>query len=475
MVWPSVVILLLCALSLAGAGPTAIEQVNVIDVVSGTVLANRTVLVDRGVITAIGHSGQVPVPRNAVRIDGAGKYLIPGLWDMHIHFRGGHELIPENEALLSLYAALGITGVREMGGDFSEVVFRWRKQIDAGKRIGPRIVTSGPKLDGPKPVWPGSIPVKDAVEAHSAVRRLKGMGADFVKLYFSEIAPATFSAIMEEARRQKLAVSGHLPSASMSVREFVDSGVHSIEHARHYILPGCSSGESAAFAEMREWIRNGRKPPTPNTNARIIDAMDESLCVELMERLRRQDVWVTPTLVVTRRTSRLGREDFANDPRRRYIGPRMWQSWMPEGRRKPPSDAAFATLERVEKLNFELLLRMQKAGVGLLAGSDSGYSNNFTFPAFALHEELRMMVEAGLTPAEALRIATWNPARYFRQEAVAGTVDKGKRADLVLLSANPLEDISNTEKIDTVILHGKLLRRKQLDELLTRAAKSPSR
>ncbi|MBI4903651.1 MAG: amidohydrolase family protein [Acidobacteria bacterium] len=470
MAWRRTLAAFLFAVSWAHARPTAIEHVTVIDVISGATLAGRTVLIDHGVITAIGHSGQVSVPADSVRVDGAGKFLIPGLWDMHIHFRGGKQLIPDNEVLLSLFTALGITGVREMGGDFVETVFRWRKQINAGRRIGPHIITSGPKLDGPKPAWPGSIPVKDAMEGQSAVRRLKSMGADFVKLYFPGLSRDTFTAILDEARAQHLAVSGHLPSASMSVREFVDSGVHSIEHSRHYILPGCSTGEAAAFGEMRDWVRNGRKPPAPNTNAKIIDAMDEPLCTELMQRLRQHDVWVTPTLVVTRRTSRLGREDFTADPRRKYVGPGIWKSWMPDGRRKPPSESALSTLERVEKLNFDLVARMQKAGVGLLAGSDSGHSNNFTFPAFSLHEELRMMVDAGLTPAEALRIATWNPARYLRQEATAGSVEKGKRADLVLLNANPLDDIANTEKIDAVILHGRLLRRKQLDELLARAS-----
>jgi hypothetical protein len=185
--------------------------------------------------------------------------MIPGLWDMHAHFRGGADLIPDNEAWLSIFLAYGITGVREMGGDIPETVFRWRTEIANGTRLGPRILSSGPKLDGPKPEWPGSIPLTDPGSARAAVDKLKSMGADFVKIYSKDFPPDVFAAIVDEAHKQGLSVGGHLPFMTMTTRDAIHGGVRFIETSAAPSIVGhrCSSGDCARSQAYRGRPKRG--------------------------------------------------------------------------------------------------------------------------------------------------------------------------------------------------------------------------
>jgi hypothetical protein len=445
----------------------AFTHVTVIDATGQPTLPDRTVVVVSDRIQTIGKFSETKLPKRARVIDASGKYMIPGLWDMHAHFRGGADLIPDNEAWLPIFLAYGITGVREMGGDIPETVFQWRAEIANGTRLGPRILSSGPKLDGPKPEWPGSIPVTDPASARAAVDKLKSMGADFVKILSRDFPPDVFAAIVDEAHKQGLTVGGHLPFMTMTTRDAIHGGVRFIEHANLHVLGGCSRSEKQIDDECV--ARRDSKTPMRlgDVMYRYAQTFDEDWARELAGELVQQDVWVTPTLAAGRTNESLGRVDYEQHPDRKYIFPGMWKTWDPKtGMRHPLSEEQLEQAELVDEKTAALVKLMQTSGVGLLAGSDSGASNSYRFPGRTLHQELELLVGCGLSPMEALQTATRNPARFLGELPRSGTLEEGKTANLVLLTASPLEDIRNSKKIDAVVLKGRLLTRADLDQLL---------
>lgn len=457
--------------SILAVQPLVFRHVTVIDATGRPPLADRTVVLNAGRIQSIGIARDVKVPKGAQVVDATGKYMIPGLWDMHMHFRGGPALIPDNEAWLSVFLANGITGIREMGGDIPETVFRWRDEIASGKRIGPRILSAGPKLDGPKPIWPGSIPVTDPETARAAVDKVKAMGADFVKIYSPSFTPEVLKAITAEGRKQHLMVGGHMPFQTMTTREAIDAGVKFIEHVEYYVFEACTPKERELNQEFTSRIGTAHPMTRYELLSGYAQTYDESLARDLMVKLIDHDVWVTPTLAIIRQLESMGRVDWNESPERKYIFPGIWATWDPKGgRRHPVKDEDLARLPLIREKTAELVRLLQSMGVGLLAGSDSGASNNFSFPGWLLHRELALLVENGLTPMQALQCATRNPARFIGDLPTNGTVEEGKIANVVLLTANPLEDIQNTRKIDSVVLKGRLFTREDLDHLLESVA-----
>ncbi len=458
---------LLLDLLAAQTDPLAFTNVTVIDATGAPALPGRTVVVVGDRIETIGKFREVKLSKNATVIDASGKYMIPGLWDMHAHFRGGADLIPDNEAWLSIFLAYGITGVREMGGDIPETVFRWRAEIANGTRLGPRILSSGPKLDGPKPDWPGSIPITDVASARAAVDKVKSMGADFVKIYSRDFPPDVFAAIVDEARKQGLSVGGHLPFMTMTTRDAINGGIRFIEHASLFVLGGCSRSEK----QIDDEVVARRESKTPMSWVELMydyaQTFDEDWARELTGELVQHDVWVTPTLAAMKGNESLGRVDYEQHPDRKYIFPGIWKTWDPKtGLRHPFRDDQLEQLKLADEKTATLIKLMQTRGVGLLAGSDSGATNSYRFPGWTLHEELKLLVESGLSPTEALQAATRNPARFLGELPRSGTVEEGKTANLTLLTANPLEDIRNSKKIDAVVLKGKILSRADLDHML---------
>lgn len=445
----------------------AFTHVTLIDATGQPTLPDRTVVVASDRIQTIGRSSETKLPKGARVIDASGKYMIPGLWDMHVHFRGGADLIPDNEAWLPIFLSYGITGVREMGGDIPETVFRWRSEIANGTRLGPRILSSGPKLDGPKPEWPGSIPIAGAASARAAVDKVKSMGADFVKIYSRDFPPDVFAAIVDEARKRGLTVGGHLPFMTLTTRDGINGGMRFIEHASLFVLGGCSRSEKRIDNDYV--ARRESKAPMNLVELmyRYAQTFDDDWARELAGELVQHHVWVTPTQAAIRGNESLGRVDYDQHPDRKYIFPGMWKTWNPAtGLRHPLRDEQLEQLKLADAKTAALVKLMQTRGVGLLAGSDSGASNSYRFPGWTLHQELELFVESGLSPMEALQTATRNPARFLGELPHSGTVEEGKTANLTLLTANPLEDIRNSKKIDAVVLKGKLLTRTDLDQLL---------
>jgi imidazolonepropionase-like amidohydrolase len=431
----------------------AITGVTVIDATGAPARPGMTVVVIGDRITAVGKSGDVRVPEGARVVDGKGKYLIPGLWDMHVH-----TAVP---SYLLLYLANGVTGVRDMHAVSRDAILGMRSQVESGKELGPRIVAAGPLVDGPKPLVPGSLVAADAQEGREAVRKLKMMGADFVKVY-TKLPREAYLAIVDEAKKQGLPFTGHVPE-SISAAEASDLGQKSIEHLAGVDL-ACSEKEDElrreSVAAMAKADNQAVKEVAGRIVARAADSFSDKKAQDLFARFVRNGTWQVPTLTIMRSLASLDDPQFTADPRVKYMPPDFRSYWSSK-----PSPEAAASLKRWYRRSTGLVRAMHRAGVPFLAGTDT--SNPFVFPGFSLHDELALLVsEGGFTPMEALQAATRDPARFLGREKDLGTVEPGKLADLVLLDADPLADIHNTTKIASVVANGRLLPRDRLDRML---------
>ncbi len=452
---------------------SAIVNVNVVDVERGEIRAGQTVVVSEGNITAIGPSASVAAPANAARIPGEGRYVIPGLWDMHVHLRSDQakpyiRMVEDNASLLDLFLPNGVIGIREMGGDIPDDVMRWRKEIKAGTRPGPRILTAGRKIDNDPPAWAGSLGVKTEIEAREAVRQLKQSGADFVKVYFRTVAPDVFRAVIDEAHNQHLKVTGHKPG-NMSLQELIETGIDGMQHGEY--LPATDRAAFDALVKERAQ-RAGTAWAMDATEgaARLIAMQDKPEGERLYKLMAEKGFWVTPTLAVYTHTLEYGIKDYDGDDRRRYFSAAIWNTWDPKvGFRKPPDARALAVRTEGVKRWEAAALAAFKAGVPMLVGTDCGANNVHVMPGWSVHEEMQALVRIGLTPAEVLRMATVNPAKWRGDSEREGTIEKGKVADMVLLRANPLTAISHTQEIDGVFQGGRYYSRTDLDAMLKRA------
>jgi imidazolonepropionase-like amidohydrolase len=425
--------------------------VNVIDVTGGTLAADSTVVVAGGRIADVGKSADVHIPHGAHVVDGSGKFLIPGLWDMHVHMVFGDWFPQSREIALPLFVANGVTGVRDVGGEL-DVLQRWRREITQGKLLGPRIVTSGPMLDGPKPRFPSSVAVVSPEDGRRAVDDLKRRGADFIKVQ-SLMSRESYFAIADEAKKQGIVFAGHVPDAIRAV-EASNAGQKSIEHLTG-VFEGCSTIED-------ELLKG------PKGLKRFLETFDDAKAAALISVLAKNRTWQAPTLVWERGGNLLDQRDLQHDPRARYV-PASWTNgtWrrFTEDILKDQSTDDLQTRQRFVAKELEVVRAMHRAGIPFLAGTDTA-AGVYVFPGFSLHEELQWLVQAGFTPLEALRCATRNAAEYLGKLSEMGTVEKGKVADLVLLDANPLDDIANTQRIAGVVAAGRYLSRADLDELL---------
>jgi len=442
--------------------PLVISNINVIDVVKGEVLEGRDVFISNNQITDI-RPAQKALHESAHLIDGSGKFLIPGLWDMHLH-------MGDRTAYLSLYVANGITGIRDTGGSLGPIK-AWREQIRKGELLGPQIYAAGPIVDGDPPIWPDHFAVMNDATARDAVRTLKERGADFVKVYI-RLKKADYFTVIDEANQQGLPVAGHLPD-DVTVAEAVKAGQKSIEHfGSGLFLIYCSTNETGLLKELEAVTNSGlsvseRIKRRIRIFAKAADSYDEKKAGELIDMLVRSGTWQVPTRTIMSfmfRSRSLGAIDGA------YVPTEARKYWVnnPFLEDFPEDDMRLA--QYADHKQMELMQKMNKAGVNFLAGTDSG-KPFFILPGFALHEELDLLVQEGFTPAEALRTATLNPARYFDRTDI-GRVAPDLKADLVILNGNPLEDINNTTRIDGVILQGKYLGRQKLDEMLADVKKA---
>lgn len=425
--------------------------------------ANQTVVITHDRITSVSSAEDLKPPKNARVIDATGQYLIPGLWDMHVHSAFGDWFPGGRDIILPLFIANGVTGVRDMGGD-TPVLLGWRKEIADGKIIGPRLVISGPMLDGFLPNgklrFPSSIPVTTPASAVAAVDSLKAQGVDFIKVQ-SVISHDAYLAAAAEAHKQGLPIVGHVPD-KVRIREVVEAGQKSIEHLMG-IFEGCSTEEDKFI--------HGQ-----GSTQLLLTTNDPKKCDELIQLLARTQTWQVPTLAWQRGGTFLDQLDWNHQPLDRYV-PAYWRdvTWarfrdemMPDLQRDP-----LPLRKEYFAKNLEIVGRMHRAGVPFMSGTDTA-AGIYVMPGFSLHDELANFVEAGFTPMEALQTATSNPAKFFGKTD-SGKIGVGSVADVVLLDANPLENIRNTHKIEAVVANGEFLDRAALDELLSKIAEAAKR
>jgi hypothetical protein len=443
-----------------------IRNVTIIDATGAAPRPGMSVGIENGQIKAIKKS--IKAKKGDDVVDATGKFLIPGLWDMHVHLSSPDIFFP-------LLVANGITGVREMfTGIPIQTIREWRKRAGVPRIYAPGFLDGPMMLNNGQPP-PGAFAVADPEQARLAVRALAQSGVDFLKVYNSIPRDAYF-AIADEARAIGIPFAGHVPEA-VSTGEASDAGQLSEEHLINILLD-CSTNadelRAARIATMTSDKITGearlRALAWPEPEG-LFDTYSEQKAAQLFAKFVQNNTWQTPTLVVLSGFARSRDDEFMHDQRRRFL-PRQWtDSWDPRVtfylRDLSPEDydALHVRIEMLLDRHKKLVGDMRKAGVEFLAGTDSSGWNP-VLPGFGLHEELALLVESGLTPMEALQSATRNPARYFNKLGEMGTIEVKKAADLVLLTADPLEDIHNTQKIEAVVMRGRYYSRKDLNAML---------
>lgn len=445
----------LLLLVIAVASPVCAEDlvlknVNVVDVDAGAIVAGRTVVVSDGSIKEIGAQETLRPPAGARVVDGSGRFLMPALWDMHSH--------PMELQALSMLVANGVGGIRIMWGLPQHL--EWRARVELGELLGPRMLIAGPIIEGVPPQQLASVVdtegrrlVKTFADGVAEVRKQKAAGYDYIKVY-NNIPLAAYNGLVAEAERLHIPVVGHVPFAA-GIQGVLAARQKSIEHLRGYI----------------EKLVPADAPIQPGIDLRsrmlAWEYADESRIPELVRATKAAGAWQCPTLgtaIFWAPSSEV--ERYLATPEAEYLDAQTRETFRHRDRVKwlsNFSEADFARTPRGDEKQAALLRAMHAAGVPLLAGTDTD-----TF-GFALHRELELLVKAGLSPAEALKTATINPARFAGIENEVGRVAPGYAADLILLDASPLQDIRNTRRIDSVILRGQLLDRAALDAMLAKA------
>ncbi len=433
----------------------AFVGVTVIPMDSERRLADHTVLVADGMIQRVGPRDQVAIPRGAIRVDGRGKFLIPGLADMHAHLS-----VPDD---LLLHLSYGVTFVRALWGE--QPILDLRDGVRQGKLLGPRVLAGSRIVDGKSPWHFGSFSVVDQADADRTVRAIKAKGYDFIKVY-SVLTPPAYDAIALAAKREGIPFGGHVPM-SVSLAHAFDAGQRSIEHLTNFLKENERDGPPQGLDIIFQPL--GPKPVAAlgRGETTLDQAFDQRKLEALAARAAKSSTWNVPTLVVIRSATMSPNElaAEAQRPDMRFVQPAVRNLWALAATLYRGADADVVKGKQLLlQQHYKQVLALQRAGAGLLAGTDT--PNPYIFPGLSLHDELALMVQSGLTPYEALRTATAGPAHFVNAQGQFGTVVEGARADLVLLDGDPLADIANSKRIAGVSVDGRWQTRAQLLALI---------
>jgi Amidohydrolase family len=462
---------LLLFAALAAAAPAraqdlALAQVTIVDVESGQLRADQTIVIRGNRIAWTGPAAQARIPAGARVVEARGRYAIPGLWDMHVHTsREGRA-----RHFWPQFLAYGVTGVREMGS-YLDTLQYWRGEARKPGAVAPRILFSSPMLDGSPTSWRHGYAVADSAAAVAAVDSMAALGFDFLKVY-NRLSRDAYFAIARRAAERGMTFAGHVPN-EITPAEASDAGQRSIEHLGDRIYLECiPNGEALLQAFL---AGEGGGLPADSARAARERLFGAALagpvaeaCRPLFAKLVANGTWLTPTLAVHR--GQFPTDALVSDPRLRFVPPVLAARWADDRRTGPDAEEEGRIVEQMMKM----VGLAQAAGVGILAGTDAS-DEPYVFAGSGLHDELALLVGAGLTPLQALQAATLNPARYLAAADSMGTVQAGRVADVVLLDGNPLDDIRNTMRIFAVVANGRLIDAAERDRLLRLAEEEAAR
>ncbi len=456
---PALLLAAACLGTSAVAQTLTITHATVIDTIHGGTQPDVTVTIQGNRIASITPSKAPSIqaaPQTGTVVNAHGRYLIPGLWDMHTHVFFGRTAGDGTALILPLFIANGVTGIRDMGSELGAVL-QARADIAAHRLLGPRMVVAGPMLDGPKTHYAAALPIATPAQGRDAVDTLQHSGVDFIKVQ-SGVPREAYFAIAEEAKKRGISFVGHVPDA-IRASEAIGAGQGTFEH-----LIGIF--EASSPDETR--YLTGTK--TPGMFLASYDPQREAAIIRL---LAQKGVWQCPTLFWERGQWLVDSIDYTQDPDLAYAG-RKWvtEQW-PAAQKailKSLDVDPLAVREKFVDHELEIVRKLHAAGVPFLAGTDTPAGVDL-IPGISLHGELQRFVAAGFTPLEALQTATLNPARFLGKLDDFGSVHTGGIADLVLLAANPLDDIGNTRKIVGVVADGRYVSQASLHQLRARLRK----
>lgn len=437
-----------------------IYNAQIVDVLSGKIRKEKAVLINGEKIKSIGDFQTLKKNVSAVNmIDAGNKFLIPGLWDMHIHLEGEH-LVEDNKALLPLFFAYGITTVRDCASDLGEQVLEWRNEVASGKLLGPTIFTAGIKLEGINSKWKGDYEIGNEAELNIALDKLDKRHVDFIKITESALQGPLFLKSIEAAHKRGYIVSGHVP-IDLTLEEMVDAGFSSVEHSSYLLRQGYD--EKSIVSDLK-----AGKITKAQANTLYQATFNQEMANENYKKLGNKGLSVTPTLIGGRQVAFMGENNYLKDSLMvSYLTKAYVKDYILRLERSK-NDTPEQIAERKKKYLFlqSQIPYIYKAGIKILAGSDAATLNVFVYPGQSLIQELMLFQDAGLKPIDVLRSATINGARFMKKDNMMGSVDIGKTADLVLLEKNPLEDIHAVEHISGVYTKGRFFDRKALNQLL---------
>ncbi len=437
-------------------------NVNIVQVETGTLLKNSAVLIEGKKIKAIG-------PYNKLKrsvgkfdaVDGRDKYLIPGLWDMHIHLEGA-ELVEDNKLLLPVFIAYGITTVRDCASDLGEQVLQWREEIRKGELVGPTIFTAGRKLEGKNSIWKGDLEIENETELNTMLDLLDSYKVDFVKITENTLNGDLFLKSVKAAHARGYKVSGHVPY-DLTIGELHQAGYTSVEHMSYLLRLGSSEDK------IKEDLRSG-KITKAEAEAKYANEFDQQLALNKYKVLGENGLFVCPTLIGGRQLAYLNETNHKQDPFLDFLTEKFVSNyeWRIQRMSNENEQQRQQRKDRYVFLKKQLPLIYQ-SGIKVIAGSDAAALNTYVYPAESLLQELEIFAEAGLTPFQILQTTTMNGASYFGISDNTGTIAAGKNADLVLLDKNPLENILALRSVNSVITGGILYDRSALDTMLKTA------
>lgn len=436
-----------------------IYNANIVDVKTGKIVKNKSIFIENQNIKSIGKYKKLKtLVKKENQIDAKNKFIIPGLWDNHVHFEG-QNLVEDNEALFNLFIAHGITTVRDCASDLGMQVLNWRDDINSGKRLGPTIYTAGRKLEGINSIWKGDLEIANEQELNQMLNLLDSLKIDFVKITENTLQGDLFLKSVVAAKKRGYLVSGHVPY-DLTIDDLASSGFSAIEHASYVLRLGSDENVTKTA------LINGTLTKT-QAEKDYLQNFNQEKAIKGYEELAKKGVAVCPTLIGGKQLAYLDENDHKNDAFQQYLTQQYMANyqWRIE---RMANDTPEQKLQR--KVRYQLIAKqipfLQQSGVNIIAGSDAAALNTFVYPAASLIEELSLFQNAGMKPIDILKSATINGAKFLGIENKTGSIEVGKMADMVMLDQNPILNIKAVEHVNSVFLKGTYFNRSALDSML---------